>query len=1365
MTAMDQQIKYKFTLLLLCLPFILSAQPQQLLKNFLTVDNGLSHNEVTSIVQDNDGFVWIGTRGGLNRYDGYDFKIFNQVPGDSNSLVNPSIESLFVDKKGNIWIGSKSGGVSKYSPESESFKNIIENYQHKSGILTENRILSFYEDRRGRIWMGTGDSGLIIYDENTNASDHYLGNLGVNSIVETLNGSIWVGTSRGLFQYKIEHDSLIQVEIPQNNLFCQEIKYDKKRNVLWIVGAGLVKYDLKTNENKNYEVGDAFDRPAIHQYQSVFLDNSGNIWVGTWGTGLYNFDPFNEVFQRCLIYPENKAMLNKDNDVILEIFQDKDGNFWIGTNGAGVCVLTQKLEFNTVGFHPEPNKGLINTRIMTVLDDSSRNLWLGTIGNGLIWSPDRKNFYPVEYPSNVSVSKYFVIKYLYEDNSKQVWVGTNIGLFVIQYKNGKPVLVKPGTIYPNITLPYQQVVSILDAHNILWFGSLSNGLSLLDKSNGYKEIKHFWAFNRESGNLNSSRISYLFEDSKKRVWIGTYNGLHTFNPKDTCVYPVEDLFNIKGEFTGNIITCIDEDVTGNIWVGTPNGLNKLSEDGSSEFKLDFFTEKDGLASNFVKGISHDSKGNIWLSTSNGISRFEIMEEEFSFQNYNEMDGVGGKNFTEAAVFRNREGEIFFGGTYGLTYFDPNNIEALPVAHKPIFTELNILYGKVSINQKFGSQVVLDKSIVQDDKIVIPYRYNNFELLFSALDYRAMGRNQYKYKLENYDDDWHYIGSRRSVNFNNLRPGEYRLLVMSANSHNIWNEEPTTLLIKILPPFWQTWYALLIYIVLVVGIVTIIRWNAVKQVRLAHGLEVEKLKHRQDQTINEMKLRFFTNISHELRTPLTLILAPLRELLGKKESYQLSKEAEQKVRIINDNSLRLMKLINQLLDFRKIETGNMKLNASKTNLIDFVTNVCNPFHELAEINNIDFKTSFSIHTQELWIDREKLEVIINNLLSNAFKHIEESGRIEAGLYEEEDEILLTVSDNGPGIAKTDIDFVFDRFYRGENSVMQGSSGIGLALVKQFAELHKGSVSVVSEPYQNTQFTITLPKGSAHLSADEIVETQKEDKKSNYADTFIKTIFSGTQNPSVASAERILVVEDNTELNSYLVNLLSSAYRVESARDGEEGFEKALKLIPDLIISDVMMPRIDGFEFCKKIRAEKATATIPFIFLTAKEDEQFKLLGTQLGADDYISKPFDPMLLSEKVRNILARQRKLQKQFSKSVRLEPSDIEITSSDDVFLEKAIAVIEANMQNEKFNSDILASAMNTSSSSLYRRLKSLTGYSSAEFVRSIRIKRAAQLLADKDRTVTEVAYDVGFSDVKHFRTVFQKQFNCTPSEYRQKL
>jgi len=1348
---MMKLFKYGLVFFFFIFPYLLYSQPDKLLKNFLTVDNGLSHNEVTSIVQDNDGFIWIGTRGGLNRYDGYDFKIFNQVPGESNSLVNPSVESLFVDSKGNIWIGTKSGGVSKFIPDEGKFENIVADYRHQNNLLVENRIISFFEDDEGKIWMGTWSNGFIIYDEQAATSKKYLPNQAITCFAQTQDKRIWVGTAtRGLLEYIKETDTLI----PRtgNTGGVQKIKEDRKRNVLWIAGSGLVKYDLRNGKFTNYE----------QSTYSMLLDRNGDIWLGSWGSGLSYFSPEAESFQKVSLYPETFISQNKDYDAILDIFQDKDGNIWMGTNGGGVCLLTPKLGFRSVGYNPEPNKGLVNTRVMSVVDDDHGNLWIGTIGSGLIWSPDRENYYPVPCEKNTRPD-FLVIKDIYQDNEFRIWVGTNTGTtYILDFSDKLPELIPAQEVYDGFP-SFGQGVSFLDLGNEFWYGTLDNGLLVLDKNDNYKVKRSYTKDDPATGNLNSNRISAQLKDSKERIWLGTYNGLHVFNRADSTIQVASNHYAFEGAFTGNIITSMVEDQFGNIWIGTPNGLNQLTETSEGAFKVNYFTEEDELASNFIKGISYDLNGNIWVSTSSSISMYDVQNE--TFVNFKESDGIRGKNFTEASVFRNRKGELFFGGDEGLTYFQPEEIQPELICNKPIFTDLKILGEHVNINERLGASIILKESVTHAPEIEIPYRLNDFEVQFSALDYKSMGGNGYKYMLDDLDKNWKYLGTRRFVNFNNLHPGEYTLKIKSANSHNVWNEEAAVLSIKVLPPFWMAWYAKVFYILLVLGIVSVIRWNAIRQVRLTNSLEMEKVLHAQDQKMSEMKFQFFTNISHEFRTPLTLILAPLKELLKKRETYQLNDEVTSKIVLIQNNAQRLMKLVNQLLDFRKLESGKMVLSASLTNIEDFVSEICFSFEELAKINAIDFTFHSALAEKRIWCDRDKLEIVLNNLISNAFKYVADSGVVEVSLYEEEEELLISVSDNGPGIKSTEIKHIFDRFYRTGHDEKNGSTGIGLDLAKRYIELHHGSITVSSEPNVNTEFVVALPKGSEHLKPEEKVGSKPETGKSFLSESKLGNILPTFNKAVSKSDECVLIVEDDPDVNRYLVNLLETHYCIESASNGKEGYEKVLTLNPDLIISDLVMPDMDGYEFCRKIKANENTALIPFIFLTAKNDEQFRLQAIQTGADDVISKPFDPDLLMGKVKNILSNRKKLQKEFSKSIRLEPSDIEITSGDELFIENVISIIENNLQNHQFSSDYLASEMNMSSSSLYRRLKNLTGSSTAEFIRSIRIKRAAQLLADKQKPIAEIAFEVGFNDVKHFRTVFNKQFNCSPSRYRDKL
>ena len=998
--------------------------------------------------------------------------------------------------------------------------------------------------------------------------------------------------------------------------------------------------------------------------------------------------------------------------------------------------------------------GLKNFHILGIHETDDRSLWVGTRG-GLYKSTDKKTFEMI--PSQVTTREALIINYIYQYNDSLLWIGTADRLLQLDISK-KQLELTP--VKSELIQNIKKVTSAFRMNDILVIGTQQDGIYIIsEEKSGQQVRKHITQGNNEV--LNSNRITFIKKGFDNKIWIGTFNGLYLFDFKSQSLTIPK--FSEDKVFTSDILLCWEQTSDSVIWLGTPNGLNKLVKK-DSKFAITHFYQESELPDDYIHAILSDDQNHIWFSTNYGIVRMNEANNEIT--TFDKSDGLQGMSFSSNKGFKSADGTLYFGGLNGFNYFDPRNIEINRQAPPVVFTKLKIYNQEVKTLQKVNGDVILKKSINSSPDVQLTYKQNQFTIEFAALDFISSNRNRYKYKLEGYDSEWISLGNTRAVTFRNLRAGDYVFKVKSANNYNFWNENATELAITVKPPFWKTWYALAFYVWLVVGIVLIIRWNAVKQVRLSKNLELEKMQHAQDQRISEMKFQFFTNISHEFRTPLTLILAPMKELLGSDSTKELPEHTQHKLQVMQRNVKRLMTLVNQLLDFRKAESGSMRLSARYSDVESFVEEVCFPFEELAKINEIDFKIYSRLKTKFIWFDREKLEVILNNLVSNAFKFVKEKGKIRVSLFEEEEEILISVRNNGPGINPSELKHIFDRFYHIEKGRNYSSSGIGLALVKRLVEMHHGSVSVTSQPNENTEFVVALPKGKAHFNADEIAEKEIEKSSSLISE---KSSFPVVMPPKFKkktnSGALILVVEDNPEMKDYIQSLLSHRYRVETTENGADGFEKALDIKPDLIISDVMMPQMDGFEFCKKIKAHKDLATTPFILLTAKSAAQYKLMGAKHGADVYISKPFDPHFLLQNVKNLLTRQEQLQKQYGKTLRLEPSDIEITPAEEVFVKNVISTIEKNLQNTDFSSEVLASELNMSGSSLYRKLKSVTGFSTAGFIRTIRIKRAAQLLADKQRTITEIAYDVGFNDLKHFRTVFQKQFECSPTEYREKL
>lgn len=1360
-----------YTIILFFLALALSvwranAQPDNMSLRYLRTEDGLSQNEVTSILQDNEGFMWFGTRSGLNRYDGYEFLTFNQVPGDSASLVNTSIEKIYKDSKGIIWIGTKSNGISRYNPVTGKFLNMPFSGTSGKNILPDKRIISFCEDSDGDMWIGAWNGGLLKFNNKIGYGKTYNLPSIVNVITKSSDGIIWVGTNNGLFKYNRDDDSFIRETSVSEHSLVSSIVEDKNHQFLWITHyneSKLIKFGLKDNSSKIYFLNQAEEKEfgRLMNATKVMQDDKGILWIGTWGNGLFQFDPETSKFSKIPLYPNLLFKNNNEFDTILDIFQDRNNNVWIGSNGVGVCLLTEKLKFNTLGLSKDQT---LNKCVMSVLEDKKGTLWVGTKGSGLYYSVNKVDFYEVPLTALKNQDQFKLVRAIYEDREGNIWIGTSHKTGIISYKNGNPELISSSDYFRDQRFDHiVKAISFAETDQSLYIGTQQRGLYLLEKNGAsFGNINHFKEKYGDSGQLQNERVSYLLKDSKQRIWVATYDGLCIFNPDNEIFTNINDFFSLDRNFDPKIIFCLHESSDKSIWIGTPIGLYKLVETSGNMADIQYITKENGLQGNQIMGITEDNFQNLWISTNSGISKYNLKTQKIN--NYTTTDGLRSTTFSETSFCKGKNGMLYFGGTFGLNSFIPEDIEESNYKNDIVLTNLSLHYQRVEIGKPTGNRTILEKSLNNSSEIILNNDQKNFQIEFSSLDYKAQGKNQYAYKLDNFDKNWNYIGTRHFINFNNLRPGEYILNIKSASSNYIWNEQPRKLKIIIKPPIWQTWYAIVFYVFIILGIVTVIRWNAVKQVQMANSLEIEKLKHEQDQRVSEMKFQFFTNISHEFRTPLTLIFAPVKELIQKAQAYNIQDEALEKIQVIYKNTNQLMKLINQLLDFRKAETENLKLVARYLNIEDFVREACYPFYELGKIRDIKFQIDSTLKDMDIWFDRDKMEMIINNLVSNAFKFNKTGGFVIVKLEENENEVIVRVIDNGKGIPPLAIGHIFERFYQVDNGENIGSTGIGLALVKYLVELHQGKIEVESELGKGSEFTLKLKKGKDHLKPEQLFANEAGSMTFVREESTLNRFLPISKKRKIATDARILIVEDNPDVNQYLANLLEPFYMVESALNGKEGFEKAIEFIPDLIISDVMMPEMDGFEMCKKVKENNLTATIPVILLTAKSADQYKLMGIHTGADDYISKPFDPDYLIEKVHKLLVSQAKLKKQYSKSIRLEPSDIEIEASDEVFLKKCISTIEKNLQNENLSTDFLASELNLSNSSLYRKLKMLTNLSSAEFIRSIRIKRAAKLLQDKNKTVSEVAYEVGFNDLKNFRQVFQKQFKCTPSEYRNK-
>ncbi len=1304
----------------------------------LTTQDGLSENSVTSIVKDQFGFMWFGTRGGLNRYDGYTFTHFKPRKNSSNSLPSPSIESLCTDKKNNIWIGSKTGELCMFESETTSIKRLSDSLQRLN-----RRVISIKEDSKGNIWLGTWRNGVYRLNPNNFEVKHYLGYKKVSAIEEDPSGRIWFAAMGLAFlndKDKVER-------IPQTFQYGQitDMALDEKRNCFWIGGwkIGLVKFNYLSKkvefDSRSYISENETQWPKT-SYK--ILNDGEHIWIGTWGKGLFKFSIENNNIE--------KIDLPSKSSIILYLFKDNNNDIWVGLDDGGIALIQQHQFFMIINI-PKLNTAPISC----VLEDSKQRLWIGTKGHGLYVQENNRTTYVGALTGLSDDFDKLIIKTLYEDSNGDILVGLNSGLGKVSLKKGDNYIIE------KLDLPVKKVTALLEQNKRLWVGTQQKGLFLFQKkSKGWQQLKHWKAKPNQRRKLQSERITKIFADNRQRIWISSYGGIHLFFPKDSNFTTNEDLIEKKEKLICDIVLDIMQTKKGGVWLATPCGMYKLHEIAENKFSLSSYTTQNGLADDYIQSIQQDNAGRIWAGTNQGLARLDTNKNRF--RNFDKFDGLASSSFLARSSHRGLNGKMYFGGIEGLTAFSPEQILDNSCPPPIAITSLKVHNREVKVAQIRSGRVLLNKSINKQEELVLAYTENDFSIEFAALDFTAPERNLYAYKLDEWTNGWQYLGNRHYVAFNNLPPGSYVLHLRGSNKNSNWNEQGRSIKIKILPPIWRTWWAKLSYLLILLAIIYAIRRNAIKQERLAKKLELERMKGDKDREMSEMKLNFFTNISHEFRTPLTLIIAPLEELLKKNSSNLQQEEVEGKMKLIHYNAQRLLRLINQLIDFRKAESGAMKLKASPNDIVQFVQRTVKPFLEIAEINNVDFLITNKTESIKLWFDYDKLDMVLNNLLSNAFKYVGSKGKVEIRIWEDEKVVYIGIKDNGKGIPKGDLDRIFEHFYQVSPSPY-GSSGIGLALTKRIVEMHHGKIGVESSVGKGTTFTVELPKGNTHLTQEQIGKVGAINAPIySSTDQSLKLQTKKRRSAKASSQAKLLVVEDNADVRNYIGTLLNQHYEIELAEDGAQGWELAQQNLPDLIISDVMMPHMDGFELCTKVKSTERTSHIPVILLTAKTADQFRLFGVKTGADSYISKPFNPEYLIEKIAQILAQRKKWQSKFSKKIKLGPKEIEITPQDKKLATKALRIIEKHMDDPKFDANVFASEMGMSISTLNRKLKTISDQPPAKFIRSIRLQRAVQLLADQEKTISEIATETGFDQIRSFRNCFQAEFGVSPSEYR---
>lgn len=1387
--------------LLSFLIFVQNLFSQGLNFNNLSVKDGLSNNKVVAILQDKTGFLWFGTEDGLNRFDGYEFKVYRNNPQDTNSISGNNIWSLFEDTEGNIWIGTKSGELNRYNVR----RDIFEHWEIKAPNIQDNSINEIYRDKNGFLWIGTYQSGLYRLDIKTGKFKNWkykpgdpnsITNNFITSIVQDSYGNFWISTYNGLNKFNPElNDESFQQFYSEpdnenslsNNLIWLLNKSASNPELIWVGTAdGLVSLDTKNNTFTRI----SFPRePSLqfgHSVASVVEEKINDeliLWIGTYG-GLVRLNLSNNKSARFVKTENDPSSIISYE--INKLLKDRSGVIWSATENGLSYISPKGMKFNNIfmgekGF--DELTGLMKMNVKSVIQKDDGTILFGTSDGLYNFKNSDKQTNLKKYTGTEEINVWS----LAVGKSDDIWIGTyGQGLKRFRLRNGN--LESTPIESPTFkTSAFDYLKSLyIDDDNILWIGFWGGGLARFDtKTRTYK----IWINENENPqSISHNDVWTIHKDRIGRLWIGTNGGgLNLFVPTAKGIFlRWSDIDDQSKRLSSNSIYSMTEARRGKnlsglentvLWVGTGNGLNKITLSNSKDeinlntivSEVSVYNSEDGLADNSVKSILEDKNGNLWIGTNSGISFFNV--EKKSFINYSISDGLNGNEFNSNAALLSENDLMYFGSVEGLNVFNSNEIIQSNYSPPVVFTDFQILNQPVTISKS----TPLKESILTAKEIILSHSDNVFSFQFSALDYNSPQSIHYAYMMEGFDDDWIYSGERRFITYTNLDAGTYSFKVKATNSDGVWGENFKSISVTVNQPWWRTGWAYAIYVLLIVVGIFTARKIEVNRARLRNELKMREFEAKKQKELENLKSRFFANLSHEFRTPLTLIRGPVEELINgtatenRKGYYQL----------IQRNSEKLQELIDQLLELTQLENASMPLKAKQENIVRLLRGLVYSFDSLAKQKNI--KLSFECQDEKLicWVDRDKLEKIINNLLSNAFKFTPANGQISVNASstksDDEEFTEVKVSDSGIGIPEEKLKHIFDRFYQVDDSSRKnyGGSGIGLALVKELVDLHKWQIEVQSEFGKGTVFYLRIPLSESYLTENEKIYDKVSDERKKVSDK-LTGLYSEEDNfgkeieQEIAEKQKlldakpsILVVEDSEDVRSYLTGLLKSDYQLNEAVDGEDGIKKAVDLMPDLIISDVMMPSMDGFEFCKKIKTDWQTSHIPVILLTAKVSAQSKIEGLETGADDYLTKPFSSKELFVRIKNLLKQRRKLREKFRKEIKVEPASIAVNSVDNEFLEKAFTVVEKNLSNTEFSSEVFAKEMFMSRSQLHRKLMAVAGQGPGEFVRAFRLKKAAALILEKRLSITQIAFEVGFNSPSHFTKAFRQQFNCLPTEF----
>lgn len=1361
-------------LALLIVPIVCRSQEPELHFSHISSSQGLSNSTIESILQDSRGFIWVGTRDGLNRYDGANMLVFRNNRQDSNSLSDDFITSMYEDEQQSIWIGTRNG-LNIFNPLSNRFTRLAN--MPGATTLQDAPIATLYGNKKGHIWVSTTEGHLYTYHQGKLRQVKWKVDGKVQTLVTDLHaqvffedqrGILWAGTTHGLYRY---HQAIQAFEswdaqpLAGQKLSIRAIAEDKLGNLLLGTAYdGLISYHPTMGVVQHFKhVPGMLQSISSNMVMAVAVNAAGEIWIGTVNGGLDKYEPLTGSFQHFYYQPENPQSLSQRTVSVL--FIDKQENLWIGTHRGGLNLYAPKAKKFITMQQQASGNGLSYNDVKAFCEDSDGNIWIGTDGGGLN-KYIRQNQSFIHYKYNAqqaqSIGSNEVLSII-EDSFKQLWVATwGGGLCKFDSRNNRFVRYQTKSTNSGAIGSNFVQCMVEDKPGKLYVGTYYGGLFVFDIE---KEV--FTPIPQQTATANGvsgHNVVSLLKDRSGHIWVGTDDG--GLNKIDKATGHVEHYFHEWKKKPD--IRVLFADSKGNIWVGH-QGLYKYDAT-AKQFRL--FSTAEGLATLFIKGIVEDNHGQFWISTSNGLKKLD--PETKTVRTYNTNDGLQNNEFEANAAFITKDGEIYLGGINGCNRFYPHKIAENNYV-PPVFVTQLWVHNNAVIG---GKSPLLPQDISYSQALHLPYNLATFSLGFAALNYTIAENNQFLYKLDKWDKDWIQAGKEQKATYTNLPPGTYEFIVKAANNDGVWNTIGYSITIYISPPFWATWwFRLLMGILLCSGAYYLFLIRK----RVLHQWHEKEKK----EAIHQMQLDFFTNISHEFRTPLSLITGPIDSLM----KQQTDEKTKHTYQVIQRNAHRLLLLINELIDFRKAKSGALKLQVMPGNMHLFVHELAEEFSELANQKKIDF-TVLTPATQlpEYWFDRQVLEKIIINLLSNAFKYTPENGQVtlevrntidglkpqfEPSLVIVEqpkttDFVFIRIADSGAGISKTFMPHLFERFYRVSDAHV--GSGIGLAFVKALTQLHKGNIYVYSEYGKGTEIIVGIPAAKACYQAAEMwmkttaVHSETASSKLLMANAVLPAT-SATPSaavPNVSSKKyTVLIADDNADLLSFLTDSLSPFYNIVAAADGQEALQKTLQSPPDLIISDIMMPVMDGIAFCQQVKSTPATAAIPFILLTAKNAPETRQEGTVTGADYFFTKPVSTDLLLATLNNIFTQRALLQQAFRNDQLADVKAMAQTSQDKAFLDELLAVIESHLSNTEMDIDFVCLKMGMSRTKLYSKMKSITGQPIGDFIRSIRLRKAAEMMMHGEQSLTEIMYSVGIQTQSYFSKAFKQEFGKTPTQF----